>query len=380
MRLLLFGPLSVAASVIYFNATIHTVDGGTPLAAAMCVSDQYFKAVGTLADVRNACGSAQVVDLRGATVVPGFIDAHAHIMPEGFKLLRPQLDNCSSVQEVVKILQDYVARFPLAPGEWLQGFGWDQNLWPNQTFPTKEDLDGAFPSTPVYLSRIDGHASWTNTAGIKSCPPLPATDPQGGRIVRDSQGQPTGVFIDAAMNLIGDYIPPPSRSVSITALELALAACRSNGLTTVHNLGIGLSDAQLFKDSIDAGNMTLRQYAMWLAVTIPSLGEGVPLSTPPIEDYKGLLTVKAVKMFLDGALGSWGAAMLQPYTDRPDLSGDLRMSAADYEANCTAWISHGYQLATHAIGDRANRLVIDTYRKLCDSRQAPDLRDRKSVV
>lgn len=364
------------APVIYFNASVHTVDDSLPSASAFCVSDQLFKAVGTLADVKLACDSAQVVDLQGATVVPGFIDAHAHLMIEGFKLLRPQLDNCTSVQEVVKVLQEYVSRVPLAPGEWLQGFGWDQNLWVNQTFPTKEDLDGAFPSTPVYLIRIDGHASWTNSAGIRACPPLPSADPEGGRIVRDAQGRPTGVFTDSAMELIADSIPPPTHTASLSALSLVLAACRANGLTAIHNLGIGLSDAALFKESIDAGNMTLRQYAMWLATTVASLGDAVPLSTPPIEDYHGFLTVKAVKMFLDGALGSWGAALLQPYTDRPDQQGELRMTAADFEANCSAWLGQGYQLATHAIGDRANRLVIDTYRKLCDARQATDLRLR----
>ena len=371
------------APTLFFNASaVHTMDDRRPSAEAWCVVGGRFRLVGTLDAAKAACGpTPTVVDLLGAVVVPGMIDSHLHLLYGGFKMARPSLDNCSSADEVVSVLVRHVAKHPLSAGSWLQGFGWDQERFPGKRFPTRESLDAAFPTTPVWLTRIDGHAAWCNTAAIRRAPPLPRADPAGGRIVRDpATGEPTGVFTDAALPLIADSIPPPSKAESVEALNLALPALSRHGLTAIHDPGIGLDEVALLKESIDNGTFPIRSHSMLLAADTVGLGKAAPPDTPQIERYGGRLTVRAVKYFLDGALGSRGAAMLQPYSDRPHQSGQLRWGEDEYRANATRWAARGWQLATHAIGDRANRLVLDVYEEICSARAAagadPDLRLR----
>ena len=352
---------------LFFNASaVHTMSSAAT-AEAWCVADGKFLKVGDLAAVKSACGpSAALVDLRGAVVVPGLIDSHLHLLYGGFKLARPQLDNCSSPADVVQVLEAHVAKHPVPAGAWLQGFGWDQERFPGKAFPTRADLDGAFPTTPIWLGRIDGHAAWGNSAALKLVPPLPSSDPQGGRIVRDPKtGQPTGVFTDSAMPLVADHIPRPTKAENVEALDLALRSLSHHGLTAIHDPGIGLEEIPLLQEAIDNGTFPIRSYAMVLA-NGNDLGEKVATpTTPKLPEYNGRLTVQAVKFFLDGALGSRGAAMLQNYTDAPHQHGQLRMSEADFLSNASAWAAHGWQLATHAIGDRANRLVLDAYEQAC---------------
>jgi len=278
-------------------------------------------------------------------------------------------------ESVVQTLQGFVKNRPLEPGAWLKGFGWDQNEWADTRFPTREQLDTAFPSTPIWLTRIDGHAAWANSAAIRAAPLLPSKDPEGGTIERDpATGLPTGVFTDNAMALIENSIPVPTRKETADALTLVLADAAAHGLTGVHNPGITPGQVPLFKSFIDAGKFTLRQYAMYLGVS-GGLGRAATPSTPKVDpEYAGKLTVKAVKFFMDGALGSWGAAMIQNYTDRPDEHGQLRMTEAEYDRNVSAWAAAGFQIATHAIGDMANRVVLDKYRQICIDGGVPDLR------
>jgi predicted amidohydrolase YtcJ len=359
------------------------MDTTSEVVEAFCVSGNKFTAVGTLADVKKACGSSKVVNLNGASVIPGLIDSHAHLLYMGFKLARPQFDTCTSVDgdgnSVISVIKKYLAEHALPPGAWLLGFGWDQNQWPDKKFPTKEQLDTILPNNPAFITRIDGHAGWANSAAIKAVPTLPAKDPEGGEIIRDANGQPTGIFTDNAMNLIENHIPKPTVEETDYALSLVLKKCAENGLTAIHNPGIDVNQADLFKRTIDSGNMTLKQYAMWLGVE-SDLGQAATPATPKIDAYGDLLDVKAVKFFMDGALGSWGAAMIEPYTDRPDLQGYLRMTEEEYHRNVTEWSAAGYQIATHAIGDLANRIVINSYRNICTANQSrvnvPDLRLR----
>lgn len=210
---------SSSGRTLFFNASVvHTVSPTAPSAAAWCVIDGAFSGVGSLAVATAACGaSAARVNLHGAVVVPGLIDSHLHLLYGGLKLARPQLDNASSAAEVVSIL---LARFP------------------GKVYPTREDLDGAFPHTPVWLGRIDGHAAWANSEALRRVPKLPKSDPQGGRIVRDPEtGEPTGVFTDTAMRLVAARVPRPSRNESLSALRLALARLSRHGLTAIHDPG-----------------------------------------------------------------------------------------------------------------------------------------------
>eukprot|EP00947_MAST-08B_sp_MAST-8B-sp1_P002057 g2057.t1 len=376
--LLLLAPAALAAqdTLLVTNATaIYTRfgrDGHASSTSALCVS----RAAGTILPL-GACGpNTEVLDVRGASVFPGFIDSHLHLLWGGLGLLRPQLQNATSPADVVRILRAYVRRRPPQPGAWLQGFGWDQNRFPGHAFPTRSDLDAAFPDTPIWLERIDGHAAWANTAALHAKGvQIPASgDVAGGRIVRDNAtGQATGIFTDSAMLLVSKHIPPTSEADREDALTLALRDCASNGLTAIHNPGCDPSDIELYKRFVDAGNMTLRQNAMLLGADIDGLGRASPPSTPLLKDYggRGLLSCTGVKFFMDGALGSWGAAMLQNYTDRPDQAGQLRIDLKYYASNVTAWAAAGYQVATHAIGDRANRIVIDNYRRICNASAAP---------
>eukprot|EP00755_Sulcionema_specki_P020010 Sspe_Gene.70890::Locus_41898_Transcript_1_1_Confidence_1.000_Length_1373::g.70890::m.70890 len=375
--LLVLPPHTAGISVVFNASAIYTMNPAAPTAEAMCIIGERLHLVGTEEEVRRECPNATEHNMHRGFVFPGFIDSHLHLMYGGFNLLRPSLLECNSPSDVVNVLLDYVRKRPLEPGQWLTGFGWDQNRFPSKAFPTKQDLDTAFPTTPVWLGRVDGHAAWGNSAALRAVPPLPDKDPEGGRIIRDSSGQPTGVFTDSAMPLVGDHVPPPTEADEKEALRLALRDCNKNGLTAIHNPGIGPESIPLFRSAIDAGNFTLRMAGMWLDMPC-DLGKAATPDTPMINNYKDRLTVKGVKFFMDGALGSWGAAMLKPYSDRPTERGQMRYTPDDYIRNVTRWVAAGYQVATHAIGDRANRLVIDTYRSVClnGTTTPPDLRLR----
>jgi len=371
--------------VVFNMSTLTTMNpkDENSFPSAFCVKGDLFSSVGELATVTADCGEdATRLDMLGAHVIPGLIDSHFHLEYGGFKLLRPSLEDCTSAngtagpgQSIVELLQDYVAKRPVPAGSWLQGFGWDQNEWPIKNFPTRYQLDLAFPTIPVFLTRIDGHAAWANTAALKAVPPLPKGDPEGGTIQRDADGVPTGVFTDNAMQLVEAHIPAPTEIERRAALRLVLDDAAEHGLTGIHNPGVAPDSLELMKTLIDEGNFTLRQYAMYLGVS-DDLGAAATPQTPKIENYKGQLEAKAVKFFMDGALGSWGAAMLQNYTDRPDQHGQLRMTEEEYNANVTAFAAAGFQIATHAIGDRANRIVLNKYRDVCEANGVPDLRLR----
>ena len=256
--------------------------------------DGKFSSVGSLDVVAAACGpKATRVNLHGSVVLPGLIDSHLHLLYGGFMLARPQLDNCSSAADVVAVLKAHVAKRPVAPGSWLQGFGWDQERFPSKAFPTREDLDAAFPHTPIWLSRIDGHAAWANSEAIRRAPALPKVDPEGGRIVRDPKtGEPTGIFTDTARALIADTIPRPTHDESAEALHLALTSLTHHGLTAIHDPGVGLEEIPLLEEAIDNGTFPIRSYAMVLA-NGNELGEDAATpSTPQIADYKSRLTVQ----------------------------------------------------------------------------------------
>lgn len=359
LLLLLIALPSLAGEVLLHNATLYTVDPDAPRAEAMVYSeDGEILAVGKFDLLRENHPDAALLDAGGKTVIPGLIDAHAHLMGLGVSLLRADLVGTESKAEVLDRLKAFAADLP--EGEWLLGRGWDQNDWPEQRFPTRHDLDSAFPDRPVWLTRIDGHAGWANTAALKKAGLMSADvpDPEGGSIRRDGEGRPTGVLVDAAMDLVGSAVPPMTPEQYARALGLALEQTTRHGLTGVHEAGTSLAAFHLYQTAIDMDAFPIRLYAM-------ADGEDAMLDKlcedGPVIEYRDRLVARSVKLYMDGALGSRGAALLADYSDDPGNQGLLQMSRKDYLEAVSRAMGCGLQVNTHAIGDRGNRLVLDVY-------------------
>ncbi|ODS61912.1 MAG: amidohydrolase [Arenimonas sp. SCN 70-307] len=353
---------------------IHTGDPGQPVVEAMAWDAKgRVLAVGRAADLARRFPQAERHEAPGATVVPGLVDAHAHLMNLGFALLRADLVDAGSKDEVIARLKAFEATLP--EGAWLLGRGWDQNDWPGKEFPTAADLDAAFPDRPVWLERVDGHAGWANTAAIRAATRDLSGDwqPEGGRILRDARGQPTGVFIDTASAFIDAAVPPPDEALRAEALERALEAAVANGLTGVHDMGASLADLRLMRSFADAGKLPLRvrAYANGDAEALDAL-----CAMGAYEHASGRLAMRGVKFYVDGALGSRGAALIEDYSDEPGHRGLLVTEPAAYAAGVAKARDCGIQPASHAIGDRGNRIVLDTYAQALGDQATGDHRWR----
>jgi hypothetical protein len=360
--LLLAGAPSSAAEPahagVLVNARILTQADERPLAEAMAWdANGRILAVGSRAEVMAKAADATVHDAGGATVVPGLIDAHAHLMGLGYALMRADLVGARSTAEIIERLKSFAAGLP--EDAWLLGRGWDQNLWPGKSFPTAADLDAAFPDRPVWLERVDGHASWANSAALRRVERDLSGDwqPEGGQILR-ADGRPTGVFIDAATRVVDEVVPPPDAAIRTEALERALAATARVGLTGVHDMGTSLADLMLYGRFADEGRLTLRvvAYADGDSEALDALcREG------SYQHGSGRVRMAGVKLYADGALGSRGAALLEPYSDDHGNRGLLVTPPEQLLAAMRKARACNVQVATHAIGDRGNRLVLDDY-------------------
>jgi predicted amidohydrolase YtcJ len=354
---------ALSAEVTLLTAQrIHTGDPERPLATAIAWdADGRLLDVGDAAALAGRHAGARHVDAGEATVVPGLIDAHGHVMNLGHALLRADLVDARDMPDVIARLQAFAKDLP--PDAWLLGRGWDQNDWPGQAFPTAADLDAAFPDRPVWLERIDGHASWGNSAAMAVARRDLGGDwqPDGGRILRDADGRATGVFVDEAARLIEDHVPPPSDALRAQALQRALEAAARNGLTGVHDMGTRQADLELFRRFADEGRLSMRIQAY-------ADGDREALARRCAEGaYRhpgGRLQMAGVKLYIDGALGSRGAALLADYSDEPGNRGLLVTDPATYEAQVRKAHGCGLQVASHAIGDRGNRVVLDTYARV----------------
>ena len=369
---------AVAQVHILTAARIHTGDPERPLASAMAWDHQ-----GRLLEVGEAQAvlanhpGAQRIEAGDATVIPGLIDAHGHLMGLGHALMQADLGGAASKEQVISRLRDYERS--LGEGDWLLGSGWDQNRWPGAAFPTVADLDAAFPQRPVWLVRVDGHAGWANSAALRLAAKQGGRDlhgqwqPPGGRIERDAAGVPTGVFVDGAMELIQAVVPVADRRFRDKALSRALQQAVSRGLTGVHDMGVSAQDLALMRDFADAGRLPLR---------IDAYADGDQQALQDLcahglyRHAGGRLQMRGVKLFMDGALGSRGAALLQGYSDDPHNRGLLLTAPEDFEKAVRKADGCGVQVATHAIGDRGNRLVLETYGCVLGERAAQDHRWR----
>lgn len=363
----------VCAKHIYTNGKVYTVDGAFSVAEALSVRDGRFLAVGTAKEVlEDKCAETQVHDLEGRTVLPGLIDSHAHLLSLGLKGMRLELEGIETPEEVAALVAKEAER--LDDGEWILGRGWDQTLWPSREFPDRKLLDGAAPANPVFLKRVDGHAAWANSRTLEAASVGRDTpDPAGGKILRRKDGEPAGVLVDNAAEMVESVIPEPSRQERKRAIEMAVYKCLSTGLTMVHDAGIDAETLSIYRELIAQGEFPFRVYAM---VMWDAEGRDEMLGRGPVVAFEDRLWLKAVKLFADGALGSRGAALLEPYSDDPANSGLLVMKEDELREAVHAVVEKGFQPGIHAIGDRGNRIVIDIYEEVLAKHSGEDLRLR----
>ncbi|AHX12978.1 amidohydrolase [Dyella jiangningensis] len=374
IALLALAALPLQATTLLINARIHTMDPARPEASALAwKEDGRLLDVGDTADLQKRYPDATKVDAQGASVIPGLIDAHGHMLGLGMTHIQVDLVGASSKQEVLDRLRAGAAKLP--KGAWLIGRGWDQNRWTGKQFPTAADLDAAFPDRPVYLERIDGHAVWVNSAAMKHATKALDGDwqPQGGRIVRDGK-KATGVLVDGAVGLVAEAIPPLSHEQTREAYKAAFADAVAAGLTGVHDPGVSLDDFKVLQEMAAAGDIPLRLYEMadgnhaaldWLCT------QGGRWA-----DASGRLQMRTVKLYMDGALGSRGAALLADYNDDHGNRGILVTSPDAYRTAVEKAYRCHVQVATHAIGDRGNRMVLDTYQSVLGDHANSDHRWR----
>lgn len=315
-------------------------------------------AVGTREMLKPRTGKATVVDAGGAVMLPGLIDAHGHVMGLGFNALEVDLSAARSLEEALEMVKAYAEANPDA--KWIKGRGWNQERWGLDRFPTAEELDSAVADRPVWLSRVDGHAGWANSKAMQIAKITAKTKAlAGGEIIRGEDGKPLGVFVDAAEDLIGRHVPAPTEAEQEAALEAALKTMASVGLTGVHDAGIDQKTWALYRRFGEEGRLTARIYAM-----IGGVGkdfEALSKAGPQDKLYDGRLFLRAVKLYSDGALGSRGAALIEPYADAPESTGLAFHSDSALANMVSRAISKGYQVNVHAIGDAANQQVLNAF-------------------
>jgi len=346
------------ADLIIHNAMVYTVNDKFSVAEAFAVKDGKFLAVGTAEEILGRFQSDHTIDAQGKFIYPGFYDAHCHFYGFGSNLLkRADLSNTKSFEEVLVRL---VEHHNLHDAIWIEGRGWDQNDWEVKDFPTKEMLDKVFPDNPVYLIRVDGHAALVNSEALRQADVTAQTIVEGGEIiVRD--GEPTGVLIDKAMTLVADLIPEPDEKFYRKALLLAQERCLAVGLTSLADAGLSKEMVELIDTMHSEGSLKMRMYAM-LDPSEENLEHFV--KNGPYQTDR--LTVRAIKLYADGALGSRGARMIDFYSDDPGNRG-LFMEGEDYYMHfCQIAYDNGYQVNTHAIGDEANRFMLYVYSRFLE--------------
>ena len=347
------------ADLILVNGNVYTVDDAHPRASAFAVKNGRIIFVGSDREARFLAGpSTRVVDARGQVVIPGMVDAHAHLLGLGTSLRNVQLAGSRTYEEVIARVVERARS--TKPGEWIIGRGWDQNLWPEKKFPTHQALSRAVPNNPVVLSRIDGHAILVNDVALKEAGITAATrDPEGGRIERNADRSPTGVFVDNAENLVDRVIPASTREQTRAAILAAIAEANKWGLIGIHDAGASRRTIEIYESLAREGRYNLRNYVL-VSGDSASIRHNFALG-PRSALYDGRLWVRSVKLYADGALGSRGAALLAPYSDDKDNTGLLVTPPAEIQRLATMGLRRGFQISVHAIGDRGNRIVLDAF-------------------
>ena len=341
-----------SASVVLAGPSQQPLKNG-----AVYVAGGRIQEVGSAAAIRRSHPNARIVDATGATILPGLTDAHAHLYGLGLALDEVDLAGTTSFDAVLALMKPRVAS--ATANEWIQGRGWDQTRWPSKEFPTAAALDAAISDHPVWLKRVDGHAGVANSVAMRLAGITAATpDPPGGRLIRDGQGTPTGVFIDHAQSLIESRIPGATYEQVKRRVLAAAQNIAANGLTEIHDAGAEADTMRAVRELVDEKQFPIRLYQM-VSDQPDLLSEW--FKRGPMIDYGGRWTVRSVKMYSDGALGSRGAALLAPYDDDPNNSGLLVSTVEHMTDVARRGRAAGFQMNTHAIGDRGVRNVIEAY-------------------
>jgi predicted amidohydrolase YtcJ len=364
-------PKKEAATLLIYGGPIYTVDTTQAVVEAVATKDNIILFAGTLEEAEAYKGDqTQLIDLEGKTMTPGLIEGHGHFMGLGYNEMNLDLMNTTSYQEIVAAVAERVKT--AAPGEWITGRGWHQSKWdemPEVTvkgFQTHDLLSSVSPDNPVYLSHASGHAGFANAkameiSGLKLLAQegIDEFEVEGGEVIRDELGRPTGVFNERAQTLITRNIPESTPETDRKAFELAVAACQRDGITGFHDAGIGREAIALFEQMKAEGKMNVRLYTMLTGWDKELLEEWY--ARGPLVDPDHLLTIRSVKLNCDGALGSRGAWLLESYSDRPGHFGHETLPMDFVKETALNGLQHGFQVCSHAIGDRANREILDRY-------------------
>lgn len=345
------------ADLLLYNGKLYTVDTKFSVASAMVVKDGKILDVGESKRLLAQYDATEKLDAGGRAVYPGFIDAHAHFLGYGLGLQNADLTGTNSWDEILERLQVFAKEKSIQPGQWLVGRGWDQNDWPAKEFPTNAALDSLFPNNPVFLTRVDGHAAIANTKAL-SIASVSATNKLEGGDVEVKAGKLTGILVDNATDLVSSKIPPPSFQVLKTALLEAQQNCFAVGLTSVDDCGLDFGAVTLLDNLQKSGSLKMRIYAM-----LSDAPANYDWARKNGKIEKPLLHVASFKVYADGALGSRGACLLQPYHDRTDWSGFLLSSQQHFDSVTKTIYHMGWQMNTHAIGDSGNRVILHIYGK-----------------
>ena len=364
-------PGKTPADLIIRGGKIYTMNEKAPVVEAVAVIADTIAYAGDLAGaIKFEGGKTKVIDLQGRTLTPGFIESHGHLMGLGYSEMIVDLTHVSSYDELVGKVKEAVAKAP--PGEWIVGRGWHQDKWDKKParmikgFQTHQLLSSVSPDNPVFLRHASGHAGFANAkamqiAGVNplSIEKLTKDLGEGGEIIRDELGNPTGIFNEGAQNLIGQFIPKQSKESEGKALELAMAACARNGITSFHDAGAGRGTIELYRKFKLEGKLSTRLYVM-LDIGDKKFRNEWYQRGPEI-DSSHRLTIRAVKLYCDGALGTRGAWLLEPYQDRNNFYGMATLPLDTILKTSQEALRYGFQVCSHAIGDRANREILDRY-------------------
>jgi len=370
-----------AATLLIYGGPIYTIDSIQSTVEAVAIKDSIILFAGNLSNAEAfKTEETELLDLKGKSMTPGLIEGHGHFMGLGYNELNLDLINTTSYQEIIDAVAEKVKT--VEPGEWILGRGWHQSKWtvmPNQMvngFQTHDLLSEVSPDNPVYLSHASGHAGFANAkameiAGLQvlSKEGIDKFKVEGGEVMRDNFGRPTGIFNERAQTLIRKHIPETTAERERKAFELAVAACQRNGITGFHDAGIGRETITLYEDMKASDKMNIRLYCMltgWDEELLTEWYEKGPMIDP---DNK--LTIRSVKLNCDGALGSRGAWLLEEYTDRPGHFGHETLPMPFVKETALNGLRNGFQVCAHAIGDRANKEILDRYEYAFE--QLPDL-------
>ena len=363
--------LSLSAATLVTNVKGYTLnEQGKLIQFKRLLVDDNGKVVSL--DPNKVPAGTTKLDGHDKVLLPGLIDAHGHLLGLGGNLLEVDLRESGTMQEAAQWVAQYAMGH--ADQEWIKGRGWNQELWSDRSFPNAEVLDDVISNKPVWLTRVDGHAAWVNTkalelAGITNDTP----DPAGGQIIRDENGQATGVLIDNAMDLVAEVMPKQSSKLYQAQLNAAGEHLLSVGITAMHDAGIGHHVYDFYLARAAEQNLPVRIYAM-LSATDPTLPD--MLDTGIIRSSDDFLFIRSVKAYGDGALGSRGAALIKPYSDAPHQHGLLLTQPEDFPKIFQQVLGAGFQLNFHAIGDRANQMVLDEFERTFSSTGGQELRNR----